>query len=219
MTAIAKYLTQDLTLWQPQRMTALNLDSGVWRVLLESGETITAQSVILTPPVPQSLDLLAAGNLALTPELLTELKRIEYEPCFAVMAVLDQSSQIPDPGYLSFSEGPIAWLADNQKKGVSAIPAVTIHASADFSETHWDNDRTAIAQQLLQAAEPWIGSAIQDVQIHGWRYSKPRVIAGQPYLLLNASPPLFIAGDAFQGPRVEGAVLSGWAVAEALMSH
>ena len=48
--------------------------------------------------------------------------------------------------------GPIAWIADNQLKGISAEPAVTIHATHAFSPEHWDRDRQESGRALLAAA-------------------------------------------------------------------
>lgn len=113
-------------------------------------------------------------------------------------------------------ERPIAWIADNQRKGISATPSITIHASHSFSVAHWEQDRQLSGRQLLDAAESWLGAGILAFQVHGWRYSKPMQVAEQPCLIVRHDPLLVIAGDGFAGPRVEGAALSGWAAAEAI---
>jgi len=174
--------------------------------------------MILTPPMPQSLALLDEGGIVLAPEMRARLAAIEYERCLAVMAVLDGPSRIPPPGGLAPGDGPIAWLADNQLKGISAEPAVTIHATHAFSLEHWDHDRQESGRALLDAAAPWLGAEIRKFQVHGWRYSKPMRVDEELCVLVSQSPPLMLAGDAFAGPRVEGAALSGWAAAEAILS-
>jgi predicted NAD/FAD-dependent oxidoreductase len=115
-------------------------------------------------------------------------------------------------------EGPISWIADNRIKGVSDVPALTIHASAAFSRKHWEEDRRLIGGQLLAAAERWIGTGVITSQVHGWRYSKPTRIDAAPGVVICDSPPLVMAGDAFGGARVEGAVISGWDAADMLSS-
>ena len=57
-----------------------------------------------------------------------------------------------------------------------------------------------------------------DVQVHGWRYSKPMQTDDRPCQIVSQDPPLVLAGDGFAGPRVEGAALSGWATAEAILA-
>jgi hypothetical protein len=175
--------------------------------------------VLLTPPVPQSLALLAAGEIELDGAMQTRLEGIQYERCLAVMAVLKESSLIPPPGGLVPTSGPVSWIADNQLKGISKEPAVTIHANHEFSLAHWDDDRMESGRRLLDASKQWLGAEVLSYQVHGWRYSKPIQVDAHRCALLQASPPLVMAGDAFAGPRVEGAALSGFAAAEALLAH
>jgi renalase len=218
MSAVAKHLALGLDLHLEMPVFALRRADDRWRAETTTGHIFNAGAVVLTPPVPQSLALLAAGGLVLPPEMQTRLAAIEYTRCLAVMAVLDGPSRIPPPGGLAPADGPIAWIADNQLKGISAEPAVTIHATHAFSLEHWDRDRQESGRALLDAAAPWLGAEIKTFQVHGWRYSKPMQVDDQPCVLVCQSPPLVLAGDAFAGPRVEGAALSGWAAAEALLT-
>lgn len=216
MTAVAKYLARNLNVLLGKRLVLLRHDPAGWVGILENGEMVSAGAVILTPPVPQSLALLDAGRIELSTDTRAHLEGIEYETCLAVMASLDGPAQIPRPGSLAPTGGPIAWIADNQMKGVSATPAVTIHATADFSLENWDRDRQESGRVLLQASEPWLGSGVIKFQVHGWRYSKPVRTEESTCLTLSDSPLLVLAGDAFADPRVEGAALSGWAAADVL---
>ena len=127
------------------------------------------------------------------------------------------SGILPAPGALRPATGPIAWLADNTAKGLNDGPgAVTLHADPDFSRDRLAGDLIAAGSELLESAAPWLGARVTTFQVHRWRYSQPRVLHGEPFLRLAGRTPVFLAGDAFGQPRVEGAALAGMAAAEAL---
>ena len=65
----------------------------------------------------------------------------------------------------------------------------------------------------------FIISSFKHFAIHRWRYSKPKYVDTERFMLIQNNPTLIIAGDAFAGPRVEGAFLSGYSAAEALIAH
>lgn len=219
MTAIAKHLASDLNIHSAVRVLKIAQLDNQWLATLDNGEQVLAKSMLITSPVPQTIDLLASGNIQLSAANQARLELIEYEACISVMAVLDGPSTIPSPGAIAVYNSPVAWLSDNQQKGVSTIPAVTIHGSGDFSAENFDLDRTTVGQQLIDAAQPYLGANVSEFQVHGWLYSKPSTVDPEPCMLASADtqlPPLALAGDAFNGPRVEGAVVSGWAAAAVL---
>lgn len=226
MTAVAKHLVATLppgTVHTSTPVTAVSVTPNKqWQATTADNQQVTAETLLLTPPVPQSLALLEAGQVALPAPARDALARIRYNPCFALLATLDSPSRIPAPGGVQVHGEPIAWIADNQQKGVSAVPTVTIHAGPQFTRHHFEADHTAVAEQLLQAAAEagWLTRAqVQSVQVHRWRYAQPITYYPDRHLLLDASnglPPLAFAGDAFAEARVEGAALSGLSAATAL---
>jgi predicted NAD/FAD-dependent oxidoreductase len=217
MSAVGKHFALGLDLRLEMPVVGLWRVGDQWCAETTMGCNFTAKVVVLTPPVPQSLAMLDAGGIVLLPEMRTRLAAVEYERCLAVMAVLDGPSHLPPPGCLVPAEGPIAWIADHQLQGISAEPAVTIHATHGFSLEHWDCDRQESGRALLDAAASWLGAGIRTFQVHGWRYSKPMSVHEEPCVLVTHSPPLVLAGDAFGGPHVEGAALSGWAAAGTIL--
>jgi renalase len=222
MTAVAKYLATDIHVMRTTRVDSIGQQGDGWLAELDNGETVNAKAMLITSPVPQTIDLLATGKITVPTDKQARLNRIQYESCIAVMAILDGPTAIEPPGAIALEDGPIAWITDNLQKGVSKIPAVTIHASGDFSAEHLNYDRMEIGQRLIDAAGVYLGDAkVTEYQVHGWRYSKPTIVDDAPCILLSEAtdlPPLALAGDAFAGPRFEGAVQSGWAAARALMN-
>ncbi|MEJ5225983.1 MAG: FAD-dependent oxidoreductase, partial [Anaerolineales bacterium] len=124
MTAPAKHLAQSLNVRLEMKLLALHPEQTGWRAVFENGETLTARAALLTAPVPQSLAVLDAGGVRLEAATRAQLEAIDYEPCIAVMAALHAPSRLPSPGFLRLESEPIAWLADNQTKGVSAVPSI-----------------------------------------------------------------------------------------------
>jgi renalase len=216
MNAVAKHLARGLDVRTASRVAALGHDDRAWHVVLDDGDPLDADAVVVTAPVPQALDLLAAGGVVLSPGDADALSRITYDPCLALMVLLDGPSGLAEPGAVDPTDGPIDWMADNQLKGVSEAPAVTIHATPGFSRAHWESDDQVVVDELLAAAGLASAPLPGQVQIQRWRHAKPEV--GHPERCLVAAhlPPLVVAGDAFGGAKVEGAALSGVAAAEAL---
>lgn len=217
MRTIPKALAEPLDVHFNNTVGLLHYD-GHWQVESSHGN-YEAEILLLTPPVPLTLALLDKSGVKLEGETRQALDIIDYEPCFALLVLLDGPSGIPEPGGLWPGSQAISWMADNQQKGISSVPALTIHGSPEFSKEHFDDDPEEVATLLLKEAGRWLGSGVSGYEMRLWPYSIP-VHMHSEATLFNANPgPLAFAGDAFAGPRVEGAALSGLAAADAILQY
>jgi hypothetical protein len=216
---IAKYLAADLDVHTGTRVVEISWDRGRWSARTEADALFRAGVLVLTPPVPQSLEMIHRSGIALPPATEDRLQAVAYEPCLAVLALLHGPSKVPEPGGMWLAGDPIAWIADNHQKGVSPRGVgVTIHAGPGFSRNQWETDDEAIARPLFAAAAQWLGSEVAQYQVHRWRYSKPFTFYGESCLFLNEPGPWVLAGDGFGGPRIEGAFQSGLSAADAILA-
>ena len=193
-----------------------NAASGAaWDVALDDGTSIPADALVVTCPLPQSYSLLVSAEVALPEELV----RTEYDKTIALLMTLDSPPAVPEPGGLNNPTDVLSFVADNQRKGISDAPALTVHANAAWSDDHWNDPTDALIQALRDAAAHYVGGAlISESQLKKWRFATPRTLwPDSCWVAAEAAGPLVLAGDAFAGPRVEGAVLSGIAAARALM--
>ena len=214
MNAIPEFLSSSLRVVCGVTVSAVRRDGNVWRVIAQDGTVYSSEALIVTAPLPQTLEL-----VEIPADVRAALTAIEYHRCIAILAVLDRPSAIPEPGYLRLSKPPLQTLTDNRQKGMEGeAVGVTILADAVFSLQHWDTPKEEAARLLLAAAAPYLGSNVSHWRYHRWRYSDPVQTYPERYYGLDQIPPLALAGDAFGGPRVEGAFLSGHAAANWLLT-
>src|SRR5918992_5580977 len=125
MTAIAELLAQGLDVRTGAEVSGLCRTKRGWKAVARSS-THSADALVLTGPTPPALALVDRNGIPLPEEARKALKGIGYDPCIAVMALLDGESAIPEPGGVQIGGDPLFWIADNQKKGISKASAVTI---------------------------------------------------------------------------------------------
>ena len=94
-----------------------------------------------------------------------------------------------------------------------------LHADPEWSLQHWDDDPTETHDALLQLSQPFFGDArVVASQVKRWRFATPTSIWPEAHWSPEAYSSLAVAGDAFAGPRIEGAALSGLSAAAALLA-
>ena len=54
-------------------------------------------------------------------------------------------------------------------------------------------------------------TAVVERSLHRWKFALPTTVLPEPVVAVSQSPPIACCGDAFAGPRVEGAASSGLA--------
>jgi renalase len=183
-----------------------------WTLVTDDGRRHAADALVLTTPLPQSWALLA--DTGVMGEV--DLDGRDYDRTIAWIAELDRPPSIPPPGGAQSPADGVAFVADNQAKGVSSAPSITLHADPVWSERHWDDDRTVLTSALRTLAAPWTAATqVCAERVVRWRFATPRRIDPDP-CWTAADRRIVLAGDAFAGPRVEGAHNSGLAAAHAL---
>jgi hypothetical protein len=216
MNRLAKHLAEGLDVRCNTLAFAVRPGAGCWEVQLDDNSVLPADALVVTCPLPQSFSLLVSSGV----ELPVDLRQTEYDRTLSILVTLDRPGAVPAPGGLQNPNDVFSFIGDNVAKGASSHPALTFHAAAAWSESHWDDPRDDITAALLGHAAPWIGDAsVLKVSPKRWRFATPRTIWPEACWFDDSGPaPLVLAGDAFAGPRVEGAALSGLAAAASLAS-
>jgi renalase len=178
-------------------------------------------AVLLTPPAPQTLELLDGR----APIIEERLQEVGLRPCLVGMLRVGMRVELPLDG--AFLPGPtLSWIARDSSKprrSSEGGESWVLHGGPDWSETALEWDRDAVAEALLAAFQETVnrwgdGTPIQPetLQVHRWRYALPDPALPER-ALWDPATGIGVAGDALGGPRVEGAFLSGRALAGRLM--
>lgn len=188
--------------WQVTRAQAV---TAGWMLESSQGERLEADYLLVTAPPEQTCALID------DPSVHEAMRSVEMRPCWAAMAMLDRPL-LREWDAAFVNTGALSWIASQASKpGRPPAHAWILHATADWSRAHLEDDRESVAQALLTEARRLKGAAAfsaVSVSAHRWRYA----LAGEPLemgALWFEDRRLAIAGDWCAGSRVEGAFLSG----------
>jgi predicted NAD/FAD-dependent oxidoreductase len=189
------------------------------------GHTEYVRRLVVTVPVPQLLSLFETPETVFTALEQAHLTAVRYEPCLTALVVL--ASPLPGTatshGFYCWPEHPVVFsVSDNQAKGLSKSPALTIQSTGAWAEDYYTQPDEKILKGLVKATEDLLNTRLEwegnPSEVKRWRYS--RVLAGYPgsvgYLCPEASPTLWLAGDGFTESSVLKAWNSGRAVGKAV---
>ena len=188
---------------------------GFPRYIGASGMDSIGGTVAADLDVQYGVEVGDIASLAADAVVVTAPSPDDYEPMLAALCVLDGESAVPAPGGLPLTDhGWFGFVADNQAKGISSVPALTLHARPGL---------TATVDALVDAAAPFIGAAnVVETRLVSWRHGRPKAVTGPGCRVVEHDPRLVVvAGDQFGGMpcRVEGAVLSGLAAADEVLTR
>lgn len=190
-----------------------------YTVTLTGGETLDADAVLLAHPVPYAVELAGRAGLSLEDDDRDALSLVSYIPSLSVLARMDKPTALTEWGGLRINGEWIDWIGDNQRKGISPEPAVTLQAMPRFSSEHWDDDDDDIADRLIDNAHKLLGCDPVSAEVVRWELGKPISTHPKEWIALKDHPRVILSGDGFKGYRVEGAATSGFAAANALIER
>jgi hypothetical protein len=148
--------------------------------------------------------------------LLNRIAKVKMQPCLAVMAAFEKPLDLPfDAAFIH--QSPVRWAARNNSK--SKRPAAecwVFHANAEWSQTAYNakDDETAVRSLLVSFFES-IGRTFIEPKYQSTRYwqSAAAVNPLNVGCLWDSELNIGLCGDWCQMSRVEGAALSGMAMA------
>jgi predicted NAD/FAD-dependent oxidoreductase len=214
MNACVKAMAEGLDVRWGVRADRLGRDGAQWRCEAE-GAAFTASTVLVAVPAEQAAVLLAEA----APASAALAAGVESAPCWAVMATFDAALPLAD--VFRSETAPISWAARNSSKpGRGGGEAWVIHASPERSRALIDQPKQEVAQALLAdffAAAGIAPATPTHCDAHRWLYAMPEAQRHEGPVF-DPDLGIGIAGDWLHSPRVEGAWLSGRALAQAVLA-
>ncbi len=216
MSSVTRHLASRCALQLSFQVESLTRERGQLTVAGRGGRREPEfDAVVLAVPAPQAARL--AESLA--PELAGRARAVPFVPCWAVM--LEFASRFPiDFDGAFVDDSPLSWVArDSSKPERPARESWVLHASPSWSQAHLNDDPEVVTRELSAALALATGkmlTALVAASSHRWAFAQPNDPLNDSCLFDPASG-VGACGDWCAGPRVEGAFLSGVAMAERLL--
>jgi len=214
MTAPARLMAESLQVQTQCTVRALRKDEAGWQLQSDEHGWLAPHfdAVLLAVPAPQVTPLIAPHDSALA----ALADSATMHACWALMLQFAAPLSLPfDAAFVN--QGPLRWIArDNSKPGRGTKETWLLHASAEWSDAHLEQDVESVAKDLLAAFAEFGAPAPETWAAHRWRYANTGPTLHQA-CAWSTEHALGLCGDWLHGGKVEGAWLSGRQLANKLM--
>ena len=186
-----------------------------WKLHLEQAEEGPFDVVVIALPAEQATPLLAFNESTFMLQSASSVST----PCWCGMFAFDEP--LNSKSSIFRETGVVSWACRNTAKpGRSGLDAWVVQADPIWSQTNLEVDQANIAEILLQNLLAMTGTrrlAPIVSQAHRWRFSKSFGLGLGA--LWNSTIGLGVCGDWLLAPRVEGAWLSGFGLAQSILQE
>ena len=215
MTSPAHHLAKSLDIHPSHTITQINRVQQQWQLHTAEHGLLEYKPdwIILAIPAPQALAL----SQAIDPAITALYGQAKTEGCWTMMLRFNEVIAMPFEAAF-INDGILSWAARNNAKPERTGEEVwAIHGQSQWSQDHIDADPQTIAPHMIAAFIALGGKAPAEYAIHRWRYASSDP-AYQPRFHCNSEYGIAYCGDWLHGGRVEGAWLSGHALANAIIA-
>jgi predicted NAD/FAD-dependent oxidoreductase len=191
--------------------------NGSWRLFNERGDYLGVYDIVIIATAAHQV----ASLCRRVPAISQLAEKVDMTVCWSGMFVFDRKLDLPyDAAHVLDSS--LSWISRYQMVDQnSATDCWMLHASPEWSQQYVASFRGRVMHALLDAF--WEATDLAVVNpisssVHCWKHAVPINPINQDSLFIDDEA-IGACGDWCTAPRIEGAVLSGFSMADRVMKY
>ena len=216
MQTIAENLAQQCDIKNSTNITEMERQAdGRWRLFSERGDYQGEFDVVIIATTATEAAVLSRYS----PTIRYQADQVDMTTCWGAMFAFKEKLDIPfDAAFVL--DSPLSWVSRHQTVDPkSPADHWVMHASPEWSQKNMVSFRGRIMHQLLEAF--WAATDLEKIKpvfssVHCWKQAAP-INPIKEDCLFDEANALGACGDWCTAARVEGAVLSGFSMADRVM--
>ncbi|MCP4878403.1 MAG: NAD(P)-binding protein [Gammaproteobacteria bacterium] len=190
---------------------------GVWRLFNERGDYQGAYDILIVATAAHQV-----ADLCRSIPMIGELAdKVDMTACWSGMFAFEHKLNIPyDAAFVL--DSPLSWISRYQfKQSANDADCWVLHASPEWSQQYATSFRGRVMHAMLDAF--WEATDLKmhkpaSASVHCWKHAAP-INPIREDSLFDERHAVGACGDWCTAPRIEGAVLSGFSMADRIMKH